>query len=391
MSTATNSAGNTATDPYSDISDPSTGTSLNTASSPTGATSTTGSSSALSSINSDLSSFFSSPTGELAEFGTIAGLGEAQASSQAATNSQLAGTLGAAGAPYTQAGQEELGQITGGPAAPGALGASISQQTGAAAELGQTAEQYGTGQLTSAQQLQVQQQTAQQTAQLKTQLASSGNTDSSALDAGMQQIQNNAATLTQQLTQGNVTIATQALTAVQSTYSNILNQALSNASFGFGAQEADVQTQIQSNTQLSASLNSLFGALAQGFGTAMSGNKTTTNSTPSVPGTTGTTSGSGGVASTPAGGGTGTGDAGTGNANPGSTAPDITSTDFSTNQLFGGTNPGTDVSQQAGTAGLTPSFDTGFNSGSDPFLDDFDSITSDTGSTLVDDLASSPF
>jgi hypothetical protein len=304
---ATGASGMSTPDPFSGAPSGVQNTSIQGAdpnASPTGAASSTSSlGSDLSSLGGDITSFLSSPTGELAEFGTIAGLGISQANSQAATNTQLSESLGTLGTPFSGAGAAELGQITGGPSVGGPLGASITQQTGAAANLGQVAQEYSTGQLTPAQQQQVSDYTAQQTAQLKTQLASSGNTDSSALDAGMQQINNNAAQLTQSLVSGNTTMATQALTAVQATYSNILNQSLSDAAFGFGAQEAAVQTQIQSNTALSASLNALFSALAQGIGTALGGNKTTTPA--GAAGTSGAPSAATtrGVASSAAGGG----------------------------------------------------------------------------------------
>jgi hypothetical protein len=368
-------------DPMSTISDPGTGTAIS-GTDPTASSSSL--SSDLSSLSSGLSSFLTSPAGSLAEFGTIAGLGLSQANSQAKTNTQLASTLSSAGAPYTAAGQAELSQITGGPQMGGPLGASISQQTTAAANLGKVATDNSTGQLNAAQQQQVQQYIQQQRAMVDSQLASSGNVDSSARDAAYQQIDNNAAQLGQQLIQGNTTLATQALTAVQSTYSTLLNQSLSDASFGFGAQSAAVQTEIASNTQLSASLNALFGALAQGFGTAIGGNKSGGTGTTPAPGAGGTAATSAvkaatGVASSAAGGGTGTGTAGVGNSNPGS-APDLSTTDFSAGQIFGNTTPGFDVTAQSGTSGITPAFDTGFMTqqdlGTDPFTSAFDATSS---------------
>jgi hypothetical protein len=224
-----------------------------------------------SSLLTDINSFLSSPAGGVAEFGTLAGLGLAEANSQKKTNDSLAQSLATPGQPYTAAGSAELSQLQGGPQVGGPLGASIAQQTSAASNLGNVAKQYSTGQLTSAQNSQVQDFIKQQRAMVDTQLAQSGNTDSSARQAAYQQIDDNAAQLTQQLTQQNTQIASAALTSVQQTYSTLLTQALNSSEFGFTAQEAAVMTQIQSDTQLSGQLQQLFGALAQGYGNAMSG------------------------------------------------------------------------------------------------------------------------
>ena len=225
----------------------------------------------LSSLGADLSSFFNSPLGTTAEFGALAGLGLSQANSQKQTNDQLAQSLSTPGQPYTAAGSAELTQLEGGASVGGPLGASITQQTTAAKNLGNVATEYSTGNLTPAQNTQVQDFIKQQRAMVDTQLAASGNTDSSARQAAYQQIDNNAAQLTQELTQQNTTIASAALTSVQQTYSTLLNQALTSSEFGFSTQEAAVMTQIQSDTQLSQSLQQLFGAIAQGFGNAIGG------------------------------------------------------------------------------------------------------------------------
>jgi hypothetical protein len=234
------------------------------------------SSSTGSSLLSDAGSFLSSPLGEVAGFGALAGVGLEEASSQQKQNNQLAGTLGVLGQPFTAAGDAELAQLEGGPAVGGPLGASITQQTGAAAELGATAQQYGTGQLTSAQQLQVSQYVAQQKAQVASELAASGNNDpnSTQYQTAYQQIDNNAVMLTQQLVQQNTQLAEGALTAVQSTYSNLLNQALSSSGFGFETQSQAVQTLIQGNSQIAGQIQQLMGGIAQGYGAALGGGKT---------------------------------------------------------------------------------------------------------------------
>lgn len=227
----------------------------------------------LSTLATDISQFFGSPLGQLAEFGTLAGIGQYQAGQAQRQIGSEAGSISALGQPFSVAGQGILGQLTGGPQVGGPVGASIATQTAAAGELGQVAKTYSTGNLTAAQQQQVQQYIQQQRAMVDTQLAASGNTDSSARQAAYQQIDNNAAQLTQQLTQGNVQIGTQALQSVQSTYSTLLNQAMSSSELGLGAQEAAVMTLVQGDTQLQQSLMQLFGLIAQGFGTAMGGGK----------------------------------------------------------------------------------------------------------------------
>ena len=224
-----------------------------------------------SSVLSDLGSFLSSPLGNVAEFGTLAGLGLSEANSQKSENDSLAGSLSATGAPYTAAGSAELAQLSGGPSVGGAEGAAITSQQQTAAQLSAQANTYSTGQLTSAQNSQVQSYIAQQKAQLNTQLAASGNIDSSAQQAGYQQIDNNAAQLTQQLINGNLTMAEAAQTSVGQTYSTLLNQALSSSEFGFSTQEAAVQTQIQSDTALAGQLQQLFAGIAEGFGSSLSG------------------------------------------------------------------------------------------------------------------------
>jgi hypothetical protein len=226
---------------------------------------------------SGVSSFLNSPAGNLTEFGTLAGLGEVQAGQQKQENQQQAGTISQLGQPFSQSGQQELSQLQGGPKMGGPMGASIDQQTSTAKNLGDVAQQYSTGQLTPAQNSQVANFVKQQRAMVDSQLAASGNTDGSARDAAYQQIDDHAAQLGQQLTQGNLQISEQAQQSVQQTYSTLLNQALTSSEFGLGAQEQAVQTLIQGDTQLSQSLDSLFAGIAQGFGTAMGGSKTTNN------------------------------------------------------------------------------------------------------------------
>ena len=169
----------------------------------------TGSSAGGTSSLSDIGNFFSGITGgvspgQLAEFGTLTGLGLYEANLQKGTNNELAGSLSTLGQPFSATGAGINSQITGGKPVSGPLGASIADQTGAAANLGKVANQYSTGQLTAAQTSQVQDFIKQQRAMVDTQLAASGNTDSSARQAAYQQIDDHAAQLTQQLTQESV-------------------------------------------------------------------------------------------------------------------------------------------------------------------------------------------
>jgi hypothetical protein len=263
-----------------------------------GSTDASGSSdtSLLSSLGGDLSSFLSSPLGSVAEFGTLAGLGLSEANSQKKETDTLAGEIAAPGAPYTAAGAAELGQLEGGKQMGGPMGSSIAQQTQAASELGQVATEYGSGNLTSAQTTQVNQYVSQQRAQVNAELAAAGITDtnSSEYQTAYAQIDNNAAVLTQQLQQGNVTMASGALNQVQTTYSNLLNQALSSSAFGLGATESAITLEVQQDNQTTQQLQQLFGAIAQGFGASYGGSKSGTSSggTPGV--STGSGGGSGG-------------------------------------------------------------------------------------------------
>jgi hypothetical protein len=257
---------------------------------------------------SDLSTFLSSPAGNLAEFGTLGALGLAEANKQKGTNDQLAGTLAAPGKPFTAAGAGELGQLTGGPSVGGPLGQSITDQTAAAKNLAGVAKTYSTGQLTPAQNLQVSQYVADQKNAAKAELAAAGITDpnSQQYQDRMQQIDNNAAMLGQQLVQGNTNLAEGALTAVQGTYTTLLNQALSSSEFGFSTQLAAVQTQIQSDTALTGQLEQLFAGIAEGFGTAMKGSGKPSTPSFKIPGVSSGASGGGsgggsGVASNPSG------------------------------------------------------------------------------------------
>lgn len=263
----------------------------------------------LSSVGTGISNFLSSPTGTIAEFGTLAGLGIYEAGQQKSENAAQAASISNLGTPFTTAGQGELSQLTGGPQMAGPIGASVAQQTGAATNLGNIAQQYSTGNLTAGQQAQVQQTVAAQKQRAIAGLAAAGITDpnSQQYQTAMEQIDNNALVQTQNLVTQNTQLAEGALQAVNSTYTGLLSQALTSSQFGLTAQSEAVQLQIQGDTQLSTSLQSLFSGIAQGFGNAMRGpsggtNQATTASRQVVPSPGGGVGGGGGVSSTAAGG-----------------------------------------------------------------------------------------
>jgi hypothetical protein len=321
---------------------------------------------------SSIGGFLDSPLGNVAEFSTLAGLGMSQASAQKSENDRLAGTISSQGTPYTAAGAAELSQLEGGPQMGGPIGASIAQQTGAATNLGTLAQQYSTGQLTSAQQSQVSDYVAQQQASAKAELAAAGITDpnSQQYQSRMQQIQDNATQLTQSLVSGNTTLAEGALNSVQQTYSGLLNQALTSSEFGLGAQESAVTLQIQSDTALANQLQTLFSGIAQGFGNALSGGNKTSGTTGSgVAGAAGQAAqaaggGGGGVSSSPSGGGAGTG----GSATDPNETYDPTTGEWSSGYTPGGGPDGTDyapgVSTGAPPEGYTDPFSSQFTTGS---------------------------
>jgi len=244
--------------------DPSTATTAST-----GGTSST---SDWSSILSGLGSILGSP---LASAASMVGLGEYEASQAQSQTKGLTSQLTGPSQPLVQGGVTEAGAamqgLTGAPVTTGSLG----QQETAAANLGKIATDYSTGQLTPAQQQQVQQQVQAQQQNIRSQLAQQGITDASVIAMYDQQIQDNAAQLTQQLITQNTQLASSALGTVQQTYSNILNQAISQFGAGMGPIEDAVNLTVQQNTAIANGLQSLFGQIARGFsgasGTAAGG------------------------------------------------------------------------------------------------------------------------
>lgn len=320
--------------------------------------------SGLGSILGDIGSIATSPLGEA---GILAGLGEYEASEAQSQTASLTSQLTTPAQPYVSGAESELSQtlsgLTGSGTAPPA-GSSIAQQETAASELGSVADQYSTGQLTTAQQQQVQQYIQSQQQSIQQQLANQGITDGSVISMYDQEIQNNAAQLTQSLINQNLTMGQQALTSAQQTYSTLLNQSISQFTAGMGPIEDAVNTTIQQNTQIASMLNQLFGNIAKALGGSSSGSGSVNlNSTGSLISGLGNLGNdinnllNGSPSST----------LGTLTAAPsasvGAPAVDLATTDFSTASLFGGTLPETDVLAETG---VTPAFDTGFiGSGAD--------------------------
>jgi hypothetical protein len=213
-----------------------------------------------SSLLGSLGSFLTGPGGSAL---AMIGLGEYEASQAESQTASLTSQLTGPSTPYVTAGTTELSQAMQGLTGAPVTGGSIGQQETAASELGEVAEQYGTGQLTQAQQLQVQQQAAAQKQAVATQLAAAGVTDSAVMQAYDTQIDNNTALLTQQLTQQNLTTAQSALSSVQQTYSTLLNQSVSSFAAGMGPIEDAVNITIQQDTAIANGLQQLFGNVAK--------------------------------------------------------------------------------------------------------------------------------
>lgn len=200
-----------------------------------------------------------------------AGVGLYQSGQATQAGKAAAGQIQSTVQPGQNVSNATYGQLTGGPAVGGPMGASITGQTGAAAELTGVAQQYGTGQLTSAQQTQIQQQIAAQKAQVDQQLAASGNMNSSARDAAHQQIDNNAAILSQQLINQNIQMAEGAQTSVSNTYNSLLTNALNQAHLGLAGTSTAVQTQLQNDQQVQQALQTILAGITTGLTSASGG------------------------------------------------------------------------------------------------------------------------
>lgn len=217
---------------------------------------------------STIGNFLSSPTAA----GLVSGgVGLYQAGQATKAVNQAAGQLQGTVQPGQNVSNATYGQLTGTGTVGGPMGQAITGQTTAAGELTGVAQQYGTGQLTSAQQTQVQQQVAAQKAQVDQQFAASGNMNSSARDAAHQQIDNNAAILTQQLVNQNLQMAEGAQTSVSNTYNSLLQNALNQATLGLRGTSEAVNTQLQNNQQVQQYLQQIMSGIATQLGSASGG------------------------------------------------------------------------------------------------------------------------
>lgn len=217
----------------------------------------------------DVGNFMSSPAGQLTGAGIAGGVGLYEAGKASSQAKQLAGQIGAAGAPAGATGAGIYSQLSGGPTMGGPLGTGITAATGAANTLAGTAQKYGTGQLTPAQQQQVDQYRAASRAAVASQLGNRA--DSSTAIMANQTIDNNAAMLAESLVSQNTQIATGALSAVNQTYTSLLTSALNASHLGLAATSEAVQTQIQSDQQIAQYIQQIIGGIAGGLATAQGG------------------------------------------------------------------------------------------------------------------------
>lgn len=231
----------------------------------------------LSTIGSDLSgaaktagNWLNSPTGQnvMSALPIGAALYEQGRANTNAVN--LTNAITGAARPQLNLGNATVGQLQGQGNVGGPMGQYISGATGAANTLANTAQQYATGQLTPAQQQQVQQYANAAKSQVASQF-SRGNLDSSARMTSNEAIDNNAAMLAQNLVAGNLQMSAGALNAVNQTYSTLLTNALNQAGLGTDATAKAVQLQLQNNQQLQQLMQQIFSGIAQQMTTAQGG------------------------------------------------------------------------------------------------------------------------
>lgn len=277
----------------------STAPSINTGGTPVSADTTGTSSGVLGSLGNILGAgynWLTSPSGSAA---TSTALGLYEAQQQKAQNAALAGQLTNVSTPVISGGLSDLSNyqnLT--PLQQQALTSGVSTGqtlTGEAAPLigiGQTGfNQYQQGQLQPWQQAQLNQQVASQKATARQALGA--NVDSTTLAQVDAQIDQQAAITQGQLMSQNLSTAEQAYsqgtglqqqggtmataaynTAVSDVNTNLSN-ALSEIGAGLGPLESAIQLQIAGNTQISAALMNMFGAIAK----AAAGTGTTTGTT----------------------------------------------------------------------------------------------------------------
>lgn len=196
-------------------------------------------------------------------------LEQAGAATRAGQN--LTNAVSGAARPQLNLGNATIGQMTGGPSVGGPMGQYITGATGAAQEQLGVAATYGTGNLTPAQQQQVRSYSAAQKGQVASQLASGGNLDSSTRATLNQEVDNNAAMLTQQLVLQNQTIAQNAMTAANNTYTSMLTNSLAQTTLGTEATMRAVQMQLQNDQQVQGIIQQILSGIATQATTASGG------------------------------------------------------------------------------------------------------------------------
>jgi hypothetical protein len=206
--------------------------------------------------------FLGSPVVQAGVPGLIGLYGAGQ---QQRLGNQVAGTIPGAALPATQLGAGISRQLQGGAPVPGPYGASIGQQTGAAAQLGNVAQEYASGNLTPAQQLALQQGVNAATASKNLAFAMSGNPLSSASIAEGQNINNQAIIASQQIQQNNIQLAQSALQTIQNTYGNLVSQVLSSAGLGAESANAAARLIMANNAQVQQQLTSIWQNIAKGI------------------------------------------------------------------------------------------------------------------------------
>jgi hypothetical protein len=208
-------------------------------------------------------SFMMSPWGQFAQTAIPGMIGLYGARQQQNLGNQIAGTIPAAVQPATTLGRGISTQLQGGGQMPGPYGASIAQQTGAAAQLGNVAQQYASGNLTPAQQLALQQGVNAATAQKNLAFSMSGNPLSSASIMEGQNINNQAIIASQQIQQNNIALASNALQSVQGVYNNLVSQVITSAGLGGVAANAAAQLIMKNNVDVQKQITSIWANIAK--------------------------------------------------------------------------------------------------------------------------------
>jgi len=213
-----------------------------------------------------------SPTGTSLIAGGLANYQAGQAEQQA---KQLAGQITTPAAPFTNFSTQLQNQLTTGAPMSGPMGQTVASEQAAMQSLGQVANQYSTGQLQPWQVEALKQSTVSAMAPTNLAYAMSGGGDvTSAQTQAQQDIRNRALVVAGQIQQQNLATAAAALQTIQTTSTSLTDQALNAAKLGVNANTDAVKLEIQQNSAIAQSLNSLYGNLAKGITTAAGGTGT---------------------------------------------------------------------------------------------------------------------